>query len=120
MCVFNIKTISDQPPIGFCGSGILDRVAALRKSGIINARGNFNKEDPRVQKAERNYEFVVVSKENSTTGKAIRFTRADIIEIILAKTRIRTRIEILLETTGITSIRLKSLYVLAHLAHFST
>jgi len=109
--VLQIKTISDQPPIGFCGSGILDMVAALRKSGIINARGNFNKEDPRVQKAERNYEFVVVSKEKSTTGKAITVTRADINEIILAKSAIRTGIEILLETTGITSDQIEEFIV---------
>jgi uncharacterized 2Fe-2S/4Fe-4S cluster protein (DUF4445 family) len=67
--VLQIKTISDQPPIGFCGSGILDMVAALRKSGIINARGNFNKEDPRVQKAERNFEFVVFQKKNPSLEK---------------------------------------------------
>ena len=109
--VLQIKTISDQPPIGFCGSGILDMVAALRKSRVINSRGNFNKEDPKVQKAERNYEFVVVSKENSITGKAITVTRADINEIILAKSAIRTGIEILLNTAGIESDQIEEFIV---------
>ncbi len=95
------KTISDKPPIGFCGSGILDIVAALRKAGVISTRGNFDPQCSGVQKAERNYEYVVISKENSISGKAITVTRADINEIILAKSAIRTGIEILLMTAGI-------------------
>ena len=31
----------NQPPVGLCGSGILDLVAQLRKAGLINAKGAF-------------------------------------------------------------------------------
>jgi uncharacterized 2Fe-2S/4Fe-4S cluster protein (DUF4445 family) len=33
------QTIDNQPPVGLCGSGILDLVAQMRKTGIINPRG---------------------------------------------------------------------------------
>ena len=37
-----LQTIDDQPPVGLCGSGILDLVAQMLKSGIINSRGALN------------------------------------------------------------------------------
>ena len=36
-----IQTINDKPPIGICGSGILDAVAELLRTGAINKRGKF-------------------------------------------------------------------------------
>ncbi|MHC1770704.1 MAG: ASKHA domain-containing protein [Flexilinea sp.] len=95
------KTIGDQSPIGLCGSGILDIVAALKTAGAINPRGNFDPAFPLVRKAFRNFEYVIVSEEESATGNAITVTRADINEIILAKSAIRAGIEILMKSAGI-------------------
>ena len=33
------KTIGDEPPVGLCGSGILDVVAQLRLAGVLDNRG---------------------------------------------------------------------------------
>ena len=33
------KTIGDEPPVGLCGSGILDAVAQLRLAGVLDNRG---------------------------------------------------------------------------------
>lgn len=95
------KTIGGQPPIGLCGSGILDAIAALRISGAINSRGNFDPQFPLVRKASRNYEYVIVSEKDAVTGNSVTVTRADINEIILAKSAIRSGIEILMKSAGI-------------------
>ncbi len=95
------QTIGNQPPVGLCGSGILDAVAALRTSGIINHRGNFDPDFPSVRKAVKNYEYVIADETESASGKAITVTRADINEIILAKSAIRSGLEILMQTAGI-------------------
>ncbi len=41
-------TIEDAAPIGLCGSGIVDAVAELHRHGLINPRGRFDKDNPRV------------------------------------------------------------------------
>ena len=33
------QTIDDAPPVGICGSGVLDAVAELRKAGVLRANG---------------------------------------------------------------------------------
>ena len=37
----HLKTIGDQPPVGICGSGILDAVSELLRTGIIDRKGAF-------------------------------------------------------------------------------
>jgi uncharacterized 2Fe-2S/4Fe-4S cluster protein (DUF4445 family) len=41
-----IHTIHAQPPVGICGSGILDVVAELRKVNLLDARGTLKGEHP--------------------------------------------------------------------------
>jgi len=90
------QTINNKKPVGICGSGILDLIGTLRDAGIINERGNFNRDCPNVRPATRNYEYVVVPEKDSGIKEAITLTRVDINEIILAKSAIRTGIDVLL------------------------
>jgi uncharacterized 2Fe-2S/4Fe-4S cluster protein (DUF4445 family) len=41
-CIPDIQTIDDNEPVGICGSGILDAIAELLKTKIIDSRGKFN------------------------------------------------------------------------------
>ena len=96
-----VQTIDQEKAIGICGSGILDIVGSLRESGVINERGNFNRQVKNVRPAEKNYEYVLVNKEDSGTDRDITVTRFDINEIILAKSAIRTGIDILLKEANL-------------------
>jgi uncharacterized 2Fe-2S/4Fe-4S cluster protein (DUF4445 family) len=97
-----LQTIDDQPPVGLCGSGILDLVAQLHKAGIINSRGAFipSKEDARIQQGVHGLEFVLV-KASRKGKREITFNRSDINEIQLAKGAMRSGVKILLEKAGI-------------------
>lgn len=97
----NIQTIGDKKPVGICGSGILDLVGTFRHNAVINDRGNFDPQIPNVRKAHRNYEYVLAEGEASGLDEPIVMTRADINEIILAKSAIRTGLDILLLVAGI-------------------
>jgi uncharacterized 2Fe-2S/4Fe-4S cluster protein (DUF4445 family) len=44
-----LKTVDDQPAVGLCGSGIVDALAELRRWGLINDRGRFDKKTARVR-----------------------------------------------------------------------
>jgi uncharacterized 2Fe-2S/4Fe-4S cluster protein (DUF4445 family) len=97
-----LQTIDDQPPAGLCGSGILDLVAEMRKAGIINQRGAFDKIDsnPRIQQGDHGLEFVLAT--GSENGeREITFNRSDVNEIQLAKGAMRTGVKILLEKAGV-------------------
>ncbi|MGB9662288.1 MAG: ASKHA domain-containing protein [Moorellaceae bacterium] len=97
------ETIGGSPPLGLCGSGILDAVAELYRVGIIDAKGRFDRQHPRVRLPEGGgpAEFVLVPAEKSGTGKDIVITQKDINEIQLAKAAIATGTKLLLETAGL-------------------
>jgi uncharacterized 2Fe-2S/4Fe-4S cluster protein (DUF4445 family) len=76
---------------GICGSGILDVLAELYRSGVITKSGVFNKKDlkdcPRFRKnPDTNQpEFVLAWAEESSIDKDIVITQKDIRQIQLAK-----------------------------------
>jgi uncharacterized 2Fe-2S/4Fe-4S cluster protein (DUF4445 family) len=97
----HLQTIDNQPPLGLCGSGILDLIAQMYKAGIINARGTLNvtNNDPRIRKGTHGREFILVPA--SEGQQEITFGQSDISEIQLAKGAIRTGVQILLNKAGI-------------------
>jgi uncharacterized 2Fe-2S/4Fe-4S cluster protein (DUF4445 family) len=97
-----IKTVEDMPPVGLCGSGILDLVAQMRRAGMVNSRGvmNLAHGNPRAHSGSHGVEFVVVAP-NEYDGTEITFSRSDVNEIQLAKGAIRAGINILLQHAGI-------------------
>jgi len=97
-------TIDDKPPVGICGSGILDVVAEMRKANWIDEKGAFVQGKLNVHISERNgFEFVLVPASSTGHGRDIIVTRRDINEIQLAKAAIRSGLDALLIKAGITA-----------------
>jgi len=92
-------TIAAAPPVGLCGSGILDAIAQLYLNGVLDRSGKLG-EHPRVRTYNGQREFVLVSEEEHGRGSAITITQRDVREIQLAKGAMRTGIQALLETYG--------------------
>jgi len=98
----HLQTIKNQPPVGICGSGILDAVSEMLDAGILNNNGSLEKNSPLVRTNQDNQaEFVLVPSSISAHGRDIIITRKDINEIQVAKAAIRAGIEILLKEAGI-------------------
>jgi uncharacterized 2Fe-2S/4Fe-4S cluster protein (DUF4445 family) len=97
-----IQTVDQAPPVGLCGSGILDLVAQLRRAGIINPRGAFTdlEHNPRVRQGVHGPEFIVATA-SENGGAEITFSRSDVNEIQLAKGAMRAGVNILLRHAGI-------------------
>lgn len=96
-----LKTIDDGPPIGLCGSGMVDAIAELRRAHLINTHGRFDRSSSRVRAGKRGLEFLLVSESQSGTGRDIVISQEDINEIQLAKGAIRAGLDVLLETARI-------------------
>jgi len=96
-----IVAIGGRPPVGLCGSGILDAVAELLKAGWLNERGHLSGEIPAIRpgQSEHGTEFLLVSANDDR--REIVLTQKDLSEIQLAKGAIRAGINILLEDMNV-------------------
>ncbi|MBM3706510.1 MAG: DUF4445 domain-containing protein, partial [Actinobacteria bacterium] len=106
-CIPRIQTIGDKKPVGICGSGILDAVAQLLKAKIINSRGKFQPDSGCLCIDDKGaYQFLLDPDDHTgqlcpcAEGK-VAINQKDIVEIQLAKSAIRTGINVLLENAGI-------------------
>ena len=98
-----LKIIGDVPPVGICGSGIMDAISELLRTGVINRKGVFGAGMPGVG-VENGMPYYVLAGPSATGhGRPIVVTRKDINEIQLAKAAIRVGVEVLLHEAGITS-----------------
>ncbi len=95
-----LKTVDNAPPVGLCGSGIIDGVAELRRWKLINERGRFDRQNERVRSGRHGAEFLLVPGSQSGSGRDVTLTQNDINEIQLAKGAIRAGLEVLLDATG--------------------
>lgn len=86
-----VTAIGDAPPLGICGTGLIEIGAELLKAGIIDGSGRLSEEYFETG-------FPVAKKEN---GEAIRLFQKDIRQLQLAKAAVRAGIEILLKKKSI-------------------
>ncbi len=92
------QTIDGAPPVGICGSGILDGVAEMLRIGVLRASGAIVAgSHPRVRGSGRTAEFLLVPAGERSAPRDVAITRKDINEIQLAKAAIRAGIEVLLK-----------------------
>lgn len=90
---------------GLCGSGIIDAVAGMLDSGVLEASGRFAAEDaphlpaPLRRRFTRQGEvraFVLARAEETAQGRDLVLTQKDVRELQLAKGAIRAAVEIAL------------------------
>ncbi len=98
-----ILTIGGKKPIGLCGSGLIDTLAELFLSGLVDRRGKFNLEakSNRIREGKYGYEYVLVWSEDSGTGKDIVLTEVDVDNLMRAKAAVFAGIRTLVNSVNI-------------------
>jgi uncharacterized 2Fe-2S/4Fe-4S cluster protein (DUF4445 family) len=94
-----LRTVDDAQPRGICGSGIVDGVSELLRTGVIDSSGKIqlSKKIPGVQKDRNGVpEFVLAKGTETATGEQITIGQHDIQEIQLAKAAIFSGVSILM------------------------
>jgi len=90
---------------GICGSGIIEAVAEMYLSGIINAGGLFEESagerSSRIQYQGRTGEYLLVDASLSATGSPIVITQSDVRAIQLAKAALYAGTKLLMAHLGI-------------------
>ena len=100
-----IETIGDVPPVGICGSGLLDALALLLNTGAVDETGRLLSRD----EAEGSIKKYLETKDGKnifwlTTDKAVCMTAEDIRKLQLAKAAIAAGIQTLIHHSGATEI----------------
>lgn len=97
-----IRTVDGIPPVGVCGSGLLDAVAALRSAGAVDASGRIASPDRvRLQgvaariRSDGQERRVMISR-----GEEVWLSQKDIRAFQLAKGAIRASADTLLDASG--------------------
>ncbi|MBR4863618.1 MAG: DUF4445 domain-containing protein [Oscillospiraceae bacterium] len=92
-----------QKPVGICGSGIIDIISELFRTGIINARGLFAREGERVKRDQHGMgRYVLATAQESETGREVSINEVDIDNFIRAKGAIYSGIDTLLQSVDMT------------------
>jgi len=113
------RTIDDAPPVGICGSGLIDLVAELVRVGVIDETGRmldpseFGPGTPKAMAARMVEEDGVWSFVFATTpaGAPLRLTAGDVRQFQLAKAAVRSGIEILLKESKMGLDQVRNIYL---------
>ncbi|MCQ2501283.1 MAG: ATP-binding protein, partial [Lachnospiraceae bacterium] len=99
-------------PIGLCGSGIIDMISELFVTGIINAKGKFQREGERIRHDKYGMGSYVIAFEKDAGGtKDIEITEVDIDNFIRAKGAIFSAIRTMLNSLDFTVDMIDDVYV---------
>jgi uncharacterized 2Fe-2S/4Fe-4S cluster protein (DUF4445 family) len=87
-----LRTIENKPPVGICGSGLIDLVAQLFLSGRIDARGKFvaGRCGDSLGQVDGMNHFLVVPARDSGTGKDLTLSQADLDTLVRSKAAMYT------------------------------
>jgi uncharacterized 2Fe-2S/4Fe-4S cluster protein (DUF4445 family) len=86
----NFRVIGDVKPIGICGSGMIDTLAEMYLTGVIDQKGKIREEigSKRIRKGESGLEYVLAWRVESAINKEIVLTEVDLDNLIRAKAAI--------------------------------
>ena len=118
--IASYQTIGNVKPRGICGSGMISLLAHLFLTGWIDAAGKLNraKESPAIRVDGRQGCYVLVSAEDSASGKAITISEIDIENIIRAKAAIYSACSLMLERVGLGFGDLVNIYIAGGFGRF--
>jgi len=110
---FHTRTIADQDPIGICGSGLIDLVAHLFLSGMIDMRGKFVRRTcgDLLREKDGITELVVVGPEKSGTGKLLTLAQTDIDGLVRSKAAMFTILTTITNTVGIPLSKIRHFFI---------
>ena len=108
-----IRTIEDLPPVGICGSGLIDLVAQLFLSGMIDLRGKYveSRCGDRLHDIEGVKHLIVVSSKDSGTGRPLTLSQADIDSLMRSKAAMYTILTTISNTVNIPMSTISNFYI---------
>jgi uncharacterized 2Fe-2S/4Fe-4S cluster protein (DUF4445 family) len=110
---FEVQTIGDLPPVGICGSGVIDLAAQLFLAQMVDIRGKFRPETCGWRLTHRRglAHLTIVAGDASGTGKDLCITQADMDSLVRSKAAMYTILETITNVMGVMLKDLQVIYV---------
>ena len=107
------RTIDDAPPVGICGSGLIDLLGELFVTGLLDKSGHFDLEAPtaRVRVAGGVPEYVVCRAGEAGAEKDIVLTESDVSGLVRAKAAIYAGFEVLCASVGVDLADVEQIFI---------
>jgi uncharacterized 2Fe-2S/4Fe-4S cluster protein (DUF4445 family) len=117
------ETIDNAPPVGICGSGLIDLVAELYLARIVDLRGKFQAGFPGQDEAQREFvrkrlveqdgetAFVVAFAEESGRGEPVLLSQVDLDAMMRSKAAMYAILTTLTSQVGVEFSDLEKIYV---------
>jgi uncharacterized 2Fe-2S/4Fe-4S cluster protein (DUF4445 family) len=98
-----LSTVGDAPARGICGSGMIDLIAELLQTGIVDRSGQFSKEleNDRIHKIGDEWAYVLAFAEETELNEDIVFTESDLKNLIYSKGAVYAGFTTLLGEAGL-------------------
>jgi uncharacterized 2Fe-2S/4Fe-4S cluster protein (DUF4445 family) len=112
-----LKTVGDMPPVGLCGSGLLDTLAELFTNGIIDRTGRFRDNTQRgLTQTDEGWQFQLAPERDG--HHEIVITQADIDNLVRSKAGVFAAIKVLMESTQTKPEELEAVYLAGGFGNF--
>ncbi len=104
---------SSVKPRGICGSGLIDAMAEMFKTGILDSLGRLNTKEmsPLIREGLEGKEYVVVPEEETDVEKDIVITQRDIDNLMDSKAATCASIAVLMKKAGLDVSDIDNLYL---------
>ena len=116
----SIKVIGDMKPIGICGSGIIDAIGEMVRTGVVDKTGKLLAPERMAKKGVpqaivdligKNDDGYYLTLYKDPEGNDIRITQKDVREIQLAKAAIKAGWETLMNAVGVSLDELEKISI---------
>lgn len=108
----SFTVVGGEKPIGLCGSGIIDVISELFRTGIINPKGKFVREGERVKHDKYGMgSYVLAFQKDAGSVKDVEITEVDIDNFIRAKGAIFSAIRTMLHSLDFDVEMIDTVYV---------
>jgi uncharacterized 2Fe-2S/4Fe-4S cluster protein (DUF4445 family) len=110
---FICDTIGGTKPRGLCGSGIIDLVAALYLTGIIDIRGKFRPEKAggRIVDCAEGKSFIVASANQAAENEPVLLSQVDLDALVRSKAAMYAILTTLVNQVGVSFGELHRIFV---------
>jgi uncharacterized 2Fe-2S/4Fe-4S cluster protein (DUF4445 family) len=108
-------TIDGCPPVGLCGTGLIDAIAEMLMAGLVDRSGHFQMDRAprrfRLAGEEDRSQFVLVGAKESGSGRDVVLTQADIENLIRTKGAIYAAADSLVQGIGLSFADIQKVYI---------
>jgi uncharacterized 2Fe-2S/4Fe-4S cluster protein (DUF4445 family) len=110
---FELRTIDDLPPVGICGSGVIDLAAQLFLASMIDIRGKFRADAcaDRLHEPNGMPGLIIATAAQSGHGRDLTLSQADLDSLVRSKAAMYTILETLTAAMGVGFDQLSVFYV---------